>query len=59
MHVRSGEGVRDTRVFGASVLLAEGASQKPLKGSEHAARKDLMILKVTAFIWRISAALSR
>ena len=25
-------GVRDTRVFGASVLLAEGASQKPLNG---------------------------
>jgi hypothetical protein len=25
-------GVRDTRVFGASVLLAEGASQKPQNG---------------------------
>jgi len=39
--------------------LAEGASQKPLGGSEHAARDDLMILKVLWLIWSTNAAVSR
>jgi hypothetical protein len=30
-----------------------------MHGSEHAARKDLMILKVVPLIWNINAALSR
>jgi hypothetical protein len=38
------------------------ASQTPpyeRGGSEHAARRDLMILKVVAVIWNRNAALSR
>ena len=51
----------DTRVFGASVMRAEGASQKPVNSGvkEHAACKDLMIPKVLSFIWNMNAALSR
>jgi hypothetical protein len=54
--------------LGRQFWLAEGASQKPSNcpeeirvktGSEHAARKDLMILKVVRLIWNSKAADSR
>lgn len=41
-------GVGDTRVFGASVRLAERGKPETVNGSEHAARKDLTILEVVA-----------
>jgi hypothetical protein len=40
-------------------VLAEWGKPKAVGGSEHAARDDLMILKVVALIWNSKAAVSR
>jgi hypothetical protein len=60
MFARSARGVSETPAcLGRRLWLAKGASQKPLQGSEHAARNDLMILKVVALIWNSNTADSR
>jgi hypothetical protein len=57
---RSARGVRDTqRVWGVGFGQLKGQARNRWTGSEHAARKDLMILKVTSLIWNTNAALSR
>ena len=50
---------RHPRVWGVGFGQLKGQARNRWTGSEHAARKDLMILKVTGLIWSMNAALSR
>jgi len=50
---------RHPRVWGVGFGWLKGQARNRNHGSEHAARKDLMILKVVRLIWSTNAALSR